>query len=44
MKTAIEITDAFKHWAPSDPVKYDFTLSRFGIRKELSQAANQYFS
>ena len=44
MKTAIEITQAFSQWAPEDPVKYDFTLSRFGIRKELSQAAKQYFS
>ena len=43
MKTAIEITDGFRRWSPEDPVKYDFTLTRFGIRKELTQAAEQYF-
>ena len=43
MRTAIEITEAFRQWAPADPVKYDFTLSRFGIRKELSRQAEEYF-
>ena len=36
MKTAKEITNHFKIIAPEDPVKYDFVLTRFGIRKELS--------
>ncbi len=36
MRTAIEITEAFRRWSPEDPVKYDFTLTRFGIRKEMT--------
>lgn len=43
MKTAVEITDAFRRCSPEDPVKYDFTLSRFGIRKELSPAGGNIF-
>lgn len=35
-KTALEITDGFRKISPDDPVKYDFCLSRFGIRRELS--------
>ncbi len=31
MKTALEITDAFKKINPEDPVKYDFALTRPGI-------------
>lgn len=31
MKTAMEITQAFKKIAPKDPVRYDFALTRFGI-------------
>jgi len=33
MKTAIEITDAFRQFSPRDPVKYDFALTRLGINK-----------
>ncbi len=36
MKTAVEITDAFKTLSPGDPVRYDFTLTRFGIRNDLT--------
>jgi len=36
LKTAKEITEKFAEFFPSDPVKYDFTLTRFGIRDELS--------
>lgn len=32
---ALEITDGFRRWTPRDPVKYDFTLTRFGIRAGL---------
>ncbi|MFO7534814.1 MAG: TIGR02757 family protein [Kiritimatiellia bacterium] len=32
---ALEITDGFRRWAPRDPVKYDFALTRFGIRAGL---------
>lgn len=34
--TALEITSCFRKLAPEDPVKYDFALTRFGIRDELS--------
>ncbi len=37
LKTAIEITEAFRKLSPEDPVKYDFVLTRFGIRRELSR-------
>ncbi len=36
LKTAIEITEQFEVLSPADPVKYDFALTRFGIRDELS--------
>jgi uncharacterized protein (TIGR02757 family) len=35
MKTALEITEAFRTIAPDDPVRYDFTLTRLGIREDL---------
>jgi len=35
IRTALEITEAFSHFSPDDPVKYDFTLTRFGIRDDL---------
>lgn len=31
MKTALEVTSAFKEIAPDDPVRYDFVLTRLGI-------------
>ena len=31
LSTAIEITDSFRQIEPTDPVKYDFSLSRIGI-------------
>ncbi len=34
MKTALEITDGFSKLMPNDPVRYDFMLTRPGIRKE----------
>ena len=33
--TALEITDQFRRFAPEDPVKYDFCLTRMGIRKDV---------
>jgi len=36
LKTAFEITKAFKGIAPDDPVKYDFALTRLGIREEIN--------
>ena len=35
LKAALEITDGFRKIAPHDPVRYDFSLTRFGIRNEL---------
>jgi uncharacterized protein (TIGR02757 family) len=32
MLTALEITRAFREIAPEDPVRYDFSLTRLGIR------------
>jgi uncharacterized protein (TIGR02757 family) len=39
MKAALEITEGFRRHAPEDPVRYDFALSRFGIRKGLPDQA-----
>ena len=35
LNTALEITEQFKELCPEDPTRYDFTLTRFGIRDEL---------
>jgi uncharacterized protein (TIGR02757 family) len=35
MAMALEVTAAFRRIAPDDPVRYDFALTRFGIRPEL---------
>jgi len=35
-KTAIEITEKFRKISPKDPTKYDFALTRLGIRQEMS--------
>ena len=37
LKTAIEITEAFKKISPDDPTKYDFVLTRFGIRSDFDE-------
>lgn len=34
MRTALEATDAFKKIVPEDPVRYDFALTRLGIRDD----------
>lgn len=34
MRTAIEITESFKKIEPDDPVKFDFALTRLGIRQD----------
>ncbi|MBW2647098.1 MAG: TIGR02757 family protein, partial [Deltaproteobacteria bacterium] len=34
MRTAAEITAAFRTITPEDPVKYDFALTRLGIRND----------
>ncbi len=35
LRTAIEITEGFREICPEDPTKYDFVLTRFGIRSGL---------
>jgi uncharacterized protein (TIGR02757 family) len=35
MNTALEITSCFKQIVPDDPVKYDFVLTRLGIREDM---------
>ncbi len=34
-KAALEITEAYRRISPEDPVKYDFSVTRFGIRGEI---------
>ena len=36
MRTAVQLTESFKKFSPSDPVKYDFSLTRLGIRDDLN--------
>ena len=36
LRTALEITSCFRKLVPEDPVKYDFALTRFGIRSDMS--------
>ena len=36
LRTACEITEAFRRIEPEDPVRYDFALTRLGIRSDLS--------
>lgn len=37
LKTALEITEGFRSISPEDPVKYDFALTRPGIRGSISE-------
>jgi len=37
-RTALEVTAAFRRLNPQDPVKYDFALTRVGIRTEMDAA------
>ncbi|MFH0798600.1 MAG: TIGR02757 family protein [Pseudomonadota bacterium] len=38
MRTALEITAAFASVSPDDPVRYDFALTRLGIRDDMDAA------
>jgi uncharacterized protein (TIGR02757 family) len=38
MRMAKEITDYFGRLSPDDPVKYDFALTRFGIRSDMKMS------
>lgn len=35
-RAAAEITEKFRDISPDDPVKYDFALTRYGIREEMT--------
>jgi len=37
MKTAEEISAAFAKYCKEDPVKYDFCITRFGIRDDMDE-------
>ena len=39
MKTALEITRSLARFCPQDPVKYDFCITRFGIRPDMDEQA-----
>jgi uncharacterized protein (TIGR02757 family) len=39
LRTALEITQAFSEISPEDPVRYDFSLTRFGIHPKLAKTA-----
>ena len=34
MRAAIEITNAFRQYAPDDPVRYDYALTRLGMKRD----------
>ncbi len=36
LKSVLRVTEEFKKINPKDPVKYDFALTRFGIRDDMS--------
>lgn len=38
LKTAREVTGAFARLRPDDPARYDFALTRYGIRRELNES------
>jgi uncharacterized protein (TIGR02757 family) len=35
LRAVREVTAGFARWVPEDPVKYDFALTRFGIREDM---------
>jgi uncharacterized protein (TIGR02757 family) len=37
LAAAREITAAFRNYAPLDPVKYDFAITRLGIRRDADR-------
>lgn len=38
LKSALQVTCFFRHLVPEDPVKYDFTLTRPGIRPDMDNS------
>lgn len=43
LRTALEITGAFRKIAPEDPVRYDFSLTRIGIRNGVDIRAGMHY-
>jgi len=41
LKAALEITAGYRHLVPDDPVRYDFVLTRTGIRNDIPRSAQQ---
>ena len=39
IRTALEVTAAFRRISPDDPARYDFALTRLGIRDEMDLPA-----
>jgi uncharacterized protein (TIGR02757 family) len=39
LRTALEITSGFRRFRPDDPVRYDFALTRLGIRSDVDEEA-----
>jgi uncharacterized protein (TIGR02757 family) len=39
LRTALEVTGAFRRLRPEDPVRYDFALTRLGIRSDVDEEA-----
>lgn len=39
LATALEVTEAFRRMNPTDPLKYDFALTRLGIRADMDVAS-----
>ncbi|MBN2565203.1 MAG: DUF2400 family protein, partial [Candidatus Eisenbacteria bacterium] len=37
LRTALEITEGFRRIRPDDPVRYDFALTRLGIRTDVDE-------
>ena len=37
LRAALEATAVFRSFLPSDPLKYDFVLTRYGIRQEMDE-------
>ncbi|MGA1795157.1 MAG: TIGR02757 family protein [bacterium] len=44
MKTVLDITCAFRAICPEDPVRYDFSLTRLGMRMKQGEDPSQYLS
>jgi len=41
LRMAVEITNSFRKITPEDPVKYDFAITRFGIRGDMTESMSE---